>query len=340
MINHARTLLLNISPQSYNADMLGEEYIPPFIPSPLPAYLQFAHRTLFGSNPDKVFLNFRAYELLNLIHSTELAEFIFALDPRITYSVTDNDDFFRGRVTTEVTKISGIDYAQLNLVGTAKPDNAKGRAYFEYLLRILENTETTAIAQLVPIFGGTDERVVSWRVPAPSSLQMRAARPTMAQTTANLGANLGISEPSPVPDTQLLFQLSLNQAAIDLLATEDPFPFKTESLFATRGIALETNLALKLNSTLPLNTPQLSDALAEWRLKVYAKPDSAISVCLPKLELLGEPFYLELFDVDNATEPYTTFKNIWFDHPLPAYRLGAFVLAMIYRMNSARVGNG
>lgn len=336
MINHARTLLLNISSQSYNGDMLGEEYIPPFLPIALPTYLQLAHRLIFGSSPDKVFLNFRAYELLSIIHQTELAEFVTALDPRITYQVGNHKDFFRGRFTTEIKKISGTDDARINLVGDAKADNARGRAFFEYLLRVIGDTETTAVTQIIPIYGDVQSRLLVWNAPPPSNpLPLRTARPVMGL----LSPDLGVSEPADVPETQLLFQLSLAQANEDLLSTEQPIPFETESRFLARNIALEANLVLPMSSRMR-ESLQANEPVAEWFLKVYTKPDSAITTCLPKLDMLGEPFYLSLFGVSDYAEPYTTFKNIWFDHPVPAYRLAAFVLAMIYRIDELRAENG
>jgi hypothetical protein len=57
---------------------------------------------------------------------------------------------------------------------------------------------------------------------------------------------------------------------------------------------------------------------------------------MPTLELLGEPVFLELFGVEPA-EPYATFKNVWFDHPLPAYKLAGLTLAFIYRLEEVRL---
>jgi hypothetical protein len=56
---------------------------------------------------------------------------------------------------------------------------------------------------------------------------------------------------------------------------------------------------------------------------------------MPVLELLGEPVFLELFGAA-PVEPYATFKNLWFDHPSAAHRLGGLLLALIYRTDAVR----
>ena len=327
MINHARTLLLNVSPNTYNASMLGEEFIPEFTPVALPSYLQIARNILFGATPDKVFMNFRAYELLSLLHSTELEEFVTALDPRVTYSTTDTSDFFAPKNSIVLERTGGPEYAKLNIEGDVKPDNAAGRAYLEYRVRLLSDTETTAIMQLTPVAGGeTITRVVAWAVPI-VTLSMTSNRPVLRQ----MANNRGISNKVSIPNTGLAFQLSLGKTEPSLLATERTKLIETEPLISPKNLELDSP---HLASTM------VQQLLAAWNLTIYVKPSSAISVCLPKLEFLGEPFYLELFGTEAAPEPYATFRNMWFSHPLPAYRLAAFVLAMIYRTEEARAKNG
>lgn len=334
MINHARTLLLNISPNTYNASMLGEEFIPEFIPVALPDYLQIARDILFGAAPDKVFLNFRAYELLSLLHSTELEEFLLAFDQRITYSMTGTSDFFVPKNSVVLERTGGPEYANLHLEGTIKPDNAGGRAYLEYRVRLLSDTETTAIMELVPVTGGdTITRVVTWNVPT-VRLEMKSNRPVLKQ----MANNLGLSNKTQIPNIGLAFQLSLGKIDPKLLAGERAELIETEPVISPETIELD---GFQFAQTLGLKSLKIVEQqlLAAWDLTIYVKPSSAISVCLPKLEFLGEPFYLELFGGEAAPEPYATFRNIWFSHPLPAYRLAAFVLAMIYRTEEARTTN-
>ena len=331
MINHARTLLLNTPPGTTNTDMLGDEFIPAFDVLRVPHYLRTPRRVLFGADPDKVFLNFRAFELLTLIHQTELAEFVYALDPRVTYATAGADDFFRSSTAVQIEQITGTRRAFIHISGATKADNIVGRAYYEYFVQIINDTPTTAIAELTPITGAASSDIVRWSVPLPLSLS-NAERPVMRLET---GEFLGVSNPTPLQETGLKFQVSLGQVNVDLLATEAMIDFETESIFRPRNIEVEyaTTQAVKMPLLKLATGPQV---IAEWQLKVFARPTSAISLCLPQLEFLGEPFYLELFGVGDSVEPYRTFKNIWFDHPIPAYRLAAFTLAMVYRMEEVR----
>ena len=334
MINHARTLLLNVEPRTYNIDLLGEEFIPEFSAITLPSYLERAHKILFGTDPDKVFLNFRAYELMSLIHRTELAEFAYALDPRVTYATTGLSDFFRADSTTEIEKITGVIRSNLHLSGAATADTALGRAYYEYVIRIINDTPTTAVAEIAPVTGATTNNTVRWAVSLP--LMFKAQRPVMRVQTPEL---IGLSEPSPIQDTGLQFQLSLGQLTMDLLADEDAITIETESLFKPSNIAVEYRPQVQAMRMPLLKLVSAPQVIAAWRIKIFVKPVSAIATCLPRLEFMGEPFYLQLFGVGNSVEPYTTFKNIWLDHPNPAYRIAAFALAMIYRTEEVRSGS-
>jgi len=87
MINHARTLLLNVDgAKAPGADYYLEEYVPAdfqaFTP---PGWLQTLRTVLFGGQPDRTFLNFRLQQYMLTAHSTEYGAYVTALDPRVTY---------------------------------------------------------------------------------------------------------------------------------------------------------------------------------------------------------------------------------------------------------------
>lgn len=82
MINHARTLLLN---DKALPDELGEEFVPEFAPLYLPRSLDRVHKILFGKQPIRQELNYKLRCIMQLLHATELAEFVLQLDPRVTY---------------------------------------------------------------------------------------------------------------------------------------------------------------------------------------------------------------------------------------------------------------
>jgi len=257
MINHARTLLLNVSGASSQPQYVGEEYIPAnFVPVVLPTYLQLPRRILFGTAPDRYFMNFRAQELMRYLHETELQEFVYQLDPRVTYWPPLDAPFFSAAAKISIDpEVSNM--SRLSVQGQPAALNGAGQSFREYMVAI-EDAQVTISA----VIG--------------------SARSTTPVTLA-----AGLTAAIPFPDNAL---------------------------------------------TLKIARPQNG---ARWAVTTIAKPAPAVTTLLPTLELLGEPLFLELFGVA-PVEPYTTFKNLWFDHPSPVYRMGGLVLAMIYRTEKAR----
>ena len=87
MLNHARTLLLNYAgPHTEDIYTPGDVYIPPYSPVVLPEELQAVHTLLFGRDPDYYGLVYRADQYMGVLHSTEFAPYVYAMDTRITYN--------------------------------------------------------------------------------------------------------------------------------------------------------------------------------------------------------------------------------------------------------------
>ena len=103
MVNHVRTLLMNRGREGHRLTDPGEEYIPAnyrvrIVDRPL----ALLRTTLFGNNPDRLFLNYRMRQLMQVIHATQLAPDLLLDDARITYLPFHDDlftDAFRVRVT-------------------------------------------------------------------------------------------------------------------------------------------------------------------------------------------------------------------------------------------------
>ena len=134
MFNHARTLLLNAT-GSNNPGMsyLGEELIPQNYSSlPLSTPCQNVRAQLFGANPDRAMLNYRAYQLLSMIEKTDLQEFVTDLDPRITYEFGQEHTFaLHSTWEPKLSQISGTLDDILTISGTpARPDYI-GRLYYQ-----------------------------------------------------------------------------------------------------------------------------------------------------------------------------------------------------------------
>lgn len=314
MINHARTLLLNQPGKNYAPGTPGEEYTPRgYTARQVPSYVLFPHKILFGSNPDKVFLNFRAAELLSLIHATELEEFVYALDPRITYTTTEQTDFFAPSLNVALSKTSGSTRAKLFLSGKPRADNSRGKCFGDYLIQLLD-TDAGAVTVIT------------------SAINFDNISQPLEFSNGVSGVSNAVAIPSSGLSAQFL--LASEISAINLSLEEFSAPLLLQDYDAIELEGVEV-LPFTATAAMPIlaNTATVT---GQWQLQTYARPGDAISVCLPKLELLGEPLFLELFGVRNDVEPYATFKNIWFDHPMPNYRLAAFALAMIYRTEETK----
>lgn len=107
VINQVRTLLLNRGRDGQSLMQPGEEYIPAdFVPRVVPQQFVLLRSMLFGTNPDRLFLNYRMRQLMQLIHSTPLAQDVLADDPRITY-LPFKDDLFQSAFKATITQTAG-----------------------------------------------------------------------------------------------------------------------------------------------------------------------------------------------------------------------------------------
>lgn len=316
MINHARTLLLNKSSAEYAPGDLGEEYLPPdYRAVVLPTKIDLARKIIFGADPDPDFVNFRLFELLSLIHNTELAEFIYALDSRVTYWPRQQTDFYQAQKNVIVKKTGGTLDSLLYVHGQPVADVRVGVLSGDYAVRLLTRSGVL--------------RIVINQIDRKSVIDQQIDLP---------GPTLGMSDRVPLPNSNMTVQIADYTSPIGYILLESVTPpehfllqenaekIQLETAPAPEILAVKNRLSVMATDTV----------LARWNIKTYARPESAITACLPRLELLGEPAFLELFGVGNVPEPYKTFKNIWFDAKDPSYRLAALTLALIYRTEERR----
>lgn len=170
MINHARTLLLNVA-GDFISNRPGEELIDPsYAPLTLPNYLQSVRRVLFGADPDAEMLNYRGRQLLSLVHSCELVDLVTALDPRITYGFEDSPYYdqrmFLPSVSSELT---GSNNSVTGFVAghSGNPD-VSGRMRAVWLVELL--TGSTASVQLPNGLASTANYTVSGGLTSPIPL--------------------------------------------------------------------------------------------------------------------------------------------------------------------------
>jgi hypothetical protein len=325
MINHARTLLLNIPARRTQMQDPGYEYIPDaFQPVRLNTALHLLRRALFGANPDNYFLNIRARELLGYIHETELAQYVYALDPRITYWPPAGTNFFENAKTRVNIVQTGGQLLRLNFGGTFAANNATGTSTQTYDVA-LNNVGGTLFVNTQQ----TTKRID----PVITEIKSTAATPAIPLNETNLqfAVNFTSAAAPPPPTAVLLTELA---------------EFIVEEQYASDGnpsgleIEPQEFLTLAMSSRPPrLASTAAGAEIARWQITVRTNPAPVISN-LSQLELLGAPLFLELFGIKDE-EPYRTFKNLWADHPLPQYKLSGLVLAAIYRTNElSRTNNG
>ncbi len=107
---------MNRGRDGFNLTDAGEEYIPDdFIPRALNRPLSLVHSTLFGNNPDRLFMNYRMRQIMQLMHATPLTEDIVADDARLTY-LPFKSDLFDQAFKLTVTRLAG-PALQLHVTG-------------------------------------------------------------------------------------------------------------------------------------------------------------------------------------------------------------------------------
>lgn len=329
MINHARTLLLNQPRRNTHYSDVGYAYVPPeFRPVELTPTLNLVRHLLFGSTPDNYFLNYRCRELLAYIHATELAEYVYRLDPRVTYWPETHKPFFEPTIRrVAITQTYGLPQ-QFTVTGNLRPLNSLGRAQQQYtveLRREVDENDASVLQIKLQQVGAKTPAIVETitSLDTPPILQL-------PQTEIRLRPNLRI----PVLGEELLLD-----ERNDGLKIEPKTPL-VERLLAgepvvTRQITSDGDALTFVEIYAPTTENQTSGLVARWFIETKATPASALSTAISALEMIGEPASLELFGFDNK-EPYLTFKNLWFDHPLPTYKLAGIVLALIYRTEELR----
>lgn len=329
MINHGRTLLLNQPRSVTHYTEPGYEYISPaYTPARLPETLKNIHKILFGATPDNYFLNFRAQELLSYIHSSDLSVFLTDLDPRITYwPHTSNLFFAPGRKRVTITQSFGAPQ-RLSVAGALDAIETKGRALNTYTVSLLQQeTANGPTLQISTQYTGRQYSVNALPEPTVYEITDISSPPVTQLVETSLKMVPNISS----------YNLSYNRIlseSNDFLVIEQYTP-ETGGRLLLETEASSTGTAA-FTAALALTAP--GTLISRWTIETRANPAPALTTILPTLEILGEPAFLQLFGV-SQNEPYATFKNLWFDHPLPTYRLAGLVLALIYRTEEYRGKN-
>lgn len=127
MINHLLTLLMNVDGDTVMDDAIAPEIVDPAYRSDdLPTALTRVRAVLFGADPDVSMLTYRCRQLLAVVHTSPMAEYVTNLDPRITYDFTDTSLIGPAAFKPAVTKIGDFD-GDLVLYGDVAAPDVSGR---------------------------------------------------------------------------------------------------------------------------------------------------------------------------------------------------------------------
>jgi hypothetical protein len=275
MLNELRTLLLNLpgpatAPPSVipNSDNYpGDEFVPyGYVPAILTPVLQEVWNLVLGINPDRAWRNYWLRELLAILHTTELAEFVYALDPRVTYWPAPGNNIFNNLAADPLVEFQVFpntpDPPPPLLFLSSKYLFTPGpQLYYQWLVYVGNSTHVS----VQPILGPNTNPV------------------TYTYTTA-----AGLSSPVPLIGTDQFCQFQ------------------------------------------PVNG-------AQWLITWLAQPTFSLAQLMSKLDTsVTEDQVDALFGV-NTVEPFTTFKNLFLEHPYPPYRTGGLVLALGYRISQLNI---
>jgi hypothetical protein len=131
MINHARTLLLNVSgPRDASIYVPGDVYIPNYTALTLPSSLATIYRILFGAAPDYEGKVYRTAQYMDVLHGTEFQAYVYDLDSRITYDPNDADIFEEGLYFPIASS------AQITVNGTWPEGGSSGRVLTRWRITV------------------------------------------------------------------------------------------------------------------------------------------------------------------------------------------------------------
>lgn len=183
MLNHYRTLLLNLPPAG---EEVAEEKIPAaFTPVTLPTCVQAVRRVLFGAAPDRAMLNYRSRQLLRVVHATPLAEWVTKLDPRVAYTLAGGDLVRAAAFVPTVYQTAG-PAAGLPVVGGPAAPDATGVMRLRYTVDVTSLTTVTVTRHTEPAAAPTVPFALTGGLSEP--VELRGAGYAVRLTTADPGS--------------------------------------------------------------------------------------------------------------------------------------------------------
>ena len=249
MINHVRTLLMNKGRDGNPIEDFGEEYIPSdFIPKRLSIPLATVNRTLFGGNPDRLFINYRMRQIMALMHSTDLSQDVLATDSRVTYLPMRND-LFDDAFKIAIKRIAG-PALQVYVRGEHLVNMGSGIVHQMWDVEVLENDQVRVLKRREPFQESTT--TVNYDDGLSTPVTLLGSELTVQFPPAPVGYRLQIeSNARPQLDVaELLNQLSISfgeRGVSEVFPPLAPEPFATWfAIYNTHPLAVYRFTALLL----------------------------------------------------------------------------------------------
>lgn len=186
MINHVRNLLLNDHTSAgVEPDFPGEEFVDPqFKKINESKMIQKVRTILYGPKPDRLMINFRLRQFMDILHNKDFDPFVRALDNRITYWPPRNDEFLRDVFRVAVTQHNGD--ATLHIQGDNVANEGAGKLYQRYNVLVLDS----------------------------DTVEIRTLTTPIETTTVDFTSTGGLSEVISLPGSELGFMLDSNTGAL------------------------------------------------------------------------------------------------------------------------------
>ena len=259
MVDHFRTLLLNLS---YNNDR--SEYIPKgFVAKTLPGELQEVYDLLFPKGLSRYYRLFLAHVYIKVLESANLYEDIKQFDPRLAYDATTS--YFKlHRVSNSVYQSPATPTAndlKMSLIVTGKYTGSTNLNSFYEIIRITQTGTSNSFT--VASVDGSDQVIKTYYTNLALSFDNQ------------YGATSGYSTPVAIGTTGLSFAFntsstlaSQSSGKVWKFIAESPISFNFNQLFDT----LQTNqsaLIKMFNKPASIDTSKYESLWTSYYNKIY-----------------------------------------------------------------------
>lgn len=137
-------------------------------------------------------LNYRARQVLALLHASPLVEFLTDLDPRISYGFDDQPFLSAANYAPQIIPMTATESDRLSVTGTPEAPDVSGKMKFQFRVDILTpETVRTDRQQPVPFTASIDDFAIAsggWS----NRIALSDSGYSFALNTTNVGATWAV----------------------------------------------------------------------------------------------------------------------------------------------------